>query len=45
VARGRAEKVLNCLDIGKVPFGFSFLRGNATSVVPRLVEKWLGEAR
>jgi NAD-dependent deacetylase len=45
VARGRAQKVLNCLDIGKVPFGFSFLRGNATSVVPRLVEKWLDQAR
>ena len=44
VARGRAEKVLNGLDIGKVPFGFSFLRGNATSIVPKLVEKWLGQA-
>lgn len=45
VARGRAEKVLNCLDIGRVPFGFTFLPGNATSVIPMLVEKWLHQAR
>jgi NAD-dependent deacetylase len=41
VARGRAEKVLNCLDIDRVPFGFTFLRGNATSVIPMLAQKWL----
>lgn len=45
VARGRAEKVINCLDIGRVPFGFTFLRGNATSVIPMLTEEWLSEAR
>lgn len=44
VARGRAEKVLNCLDIGKVPFGFEFLRGKATNVVPTLAAKWLSQA-
>ena len=44
LARGRAQKVLNCLDIGRVPFGFTFLRGNATSVIPTLTDKWLREA-
>lgn len=45
LARGRAEKVLNCLDMDRVPFGFTFLPGNATSVVPELTEKWLDQAR
>ncbi len=45
VARGRAEKVLNCLDMGKVPYGFDFLRGNATTVIPNVVEKWLSQTR
>lgn len=44
-ARGRAEKVLNCLDIGKVPYGFNFFRGNATTVIPKVVEKWLSQTR
>ncbi|MFK3737441.1 SIR2 family NAD-dependent protein deacylase [Massilia sp. TN1-12] len=45
VARGRAEKILNCLYIGKVPYGFNFLRGNATTVIPTVVEKWLSQTR
>jgi NAD-dependent deacetylase len=45
VARGRAEKVLNCLDIDRVPFGFTYLRGNATSVLPMLAREWLSKAR
>ena len=44
VARGRAEKVLNCLDIERVPYGFTFMQGNATSAIPALAKKWLGEA-
>ena len=44
-ARGRAEKVLNCLDIGRVPFGFTFLAGKATRVIPALTEKWLRKAQ
>jgi NAD-dependent deacetylase len=44
VVRGRAEKVLNCLDIDRIPFGFKFLRGNATSVIPMLTQKWLSQA-
>lgn len=43
-ARGRAEKVLNCLDMDRVPYGFTFVRGKATSVVPMLTQKWLSEA-
>ncbi|HEY0061006.1 MAG TPA: Sir2 family NAD-dependent protein deacetylase [Telluria sp.] len=44
-ARGRAEKVLNCLDFEKVPFGFKFVPGNATRVVPMLANAWLGQAQ
>jgi NAD-dependent deacetylase len=44
-ARGRAQKVLNCLAIDRVPYGFEFLRGKATTVIPRLTQKWLSQAR
>jgi NAD-dependent deacetylase len=44
VARGRAEKVVNALDMERVPFGFKFMRGNATTVIPALVQKWLSQA-
>ncbi len=40
-ARGRAEKVLVALEVRKVPFGFRFVRGQATGVVPHLVRQWL----
>lgn len=43
VARGHAEKVINCLDIDRVPFGYTFMRGKATSVIPTLAQKWLSE--
>jgi NAD-dependent deacetylase len=44
VARGRAEKIINCLDINRVPFGFTFLQGKATSVIPLLAQQWLSQA-
>ena len=40
-ARGRAEKVLNSLEMDDIPFGFEFRAGPATEVVPRLVASWL----
>ena len=40
-ARGRAEKVLVALEVRKVPFGFRFVRGQATGVVPHLIRQWL----
>lgn len=43
-ARGRAEKVVNALDIERVPYGFTFMRGKATSIVPVLVQRWLEPA-
>jgi NAD-dependent deacetylase len=43
-ARGRAEKVLVSLDMDKVPYGFRFVRKNASEVVPLLVQEWLGSA-
>jgi NAD-dependent deacetylase len=43
-ARGRAEKVLVALEIEKRPFGFKFLRGHATEVVPALARRWLNQA-
>lgn len=43
-ARGRAEKVLVSLDVEKRPYGFTFLRGRATSVLPSLAAKWLAAA-
>ena len=43
-ARGRAEKVLVSLEVEKPPYGFTFLRGKATEVLPTLAAKWLKEA-
>lgn len=40
-ARGNAEKVLNCLEIAHLPYGFRYLRGKATEVIPPLVSGWL----
>jgi NAD-dependent deacetylase len=37
--------VLVALDMEDVPYGFTFLQGKATDVVPALVESWLHEAR
>lgn len=44
VARGRAEKVLVSLEVDRPPFGFTYLRGKATEVLPTLAKKWLAEA-
>ncbi|PJJ17478.1 NAD-dependent deacylase [Janthinobacterium lividum] len=44
-ARGRAMKVLVSLAIEKLPYGFTFLRGKASEILPTLAEKWLNEAR
>ena len=41
VARGRAEKVVVSLEVDKVPYGFSFLRGKAAIVIPSLASQWL----
>ncbi len=43
-ARGRAEKILISLQMDKVPYGFKFIRGNAASAVPTLVQEWLTAA-
>lgn len=43
-ARGRAEKVLVALDVQKPPYGYRFLRGKATEILPTLAERWLSEA-
>jgi NAD-dependent deacetylase len=43
-ARRGAEKVLVTLDVDQVPFGFKFYQGNATEVIPPLVEQWIKEA-
>ncbi|MFZ3002695.1 MAG: Sir2 family NAD-dependent protein deacetylase [Undibacterium umbellatum] len=40
-ARGRAEKILIALEMDKLPFGFKFMRGKASSIVPYLCNKWL----
>jgi NAD-dependent deacetylase len=42
-ARGRAEKVLISLEVEKKPYGFTFLRGKATEILPLLADKWLSE--
>ena len=44
-ARGRAERVLVSLQVEKPPYGYAFLRGKATEVVPTLAAKWLTEAK
>lgn len=31
------------LEMEKLPFGFKFLRGKATEVVPSLIGKWLAQ--
>jgi NAD-dependent deacetylase len=44
-ARERAEKVLNALEMDDIPYGFEFLPGPATGVIPRIVEQWLADSR
>lgn len=38
-----AEKIIVSHEIDHRPYGFEFLRGNATVQVPYLTRKWLGE--
>lgn len=40
-ARNRAEKIIVSYDIKKKPYGFNWLRGKATSLVPSIVEHWI----
>ncbi|MBI3727852.1 MAG: NAD-dependent deacylase [Burkholderiales bacterium] len=40
-ARGRAEKILVALAMDKLPYGFRFMRGKATSIIPFLCQGWL----
>ena len=42
-ARGRAEKILVALAMDKLPYGFRFMRGKASSIVPFLCQGWLTE--
>ncbi|MGJ7609291.1 Sir2 family NAD-dependent protein deacetylase, partial [Variovorax sp. LT1R20] len=44
-ARGRAEKVLVAFDVTKPPYGYTFLRGKATELVPAVTNRWLAESR
>lgn len=43
-ARGRAKKVLVSFEVDTLPYGFSFLRGKATEILPTLAATWLKEA-
>lgn len=43
-ARGRAEKVLSSLEMQKRPYGFTFMRGKATEVLPALAINWLAQS-
>jgi NAD-dependent deacetylase len=38
-----AEKLLNSLEMDELPEGFEFLPGSATTVVPKIVGKWLAD--
>jgi NAD-dependent deacetylase len=43
-ARGRAKKVLVAFEVEKPPYGFTFMRGKATEIVPAIAATWLKEA-
>ncbi|WP_210498380.1 SIR2 family NAD-dependent protein deacylase [Vibrio crassostreae] len=40
-ARGRADKLIVCLDIQKKPYGFRIVRERAEDFLPHLVQRWL----
>ncbi|WP_434362475.1 NAD-dependent protein deacylase [Parasalinivibrio latis] len=42
-ARFHAEKILISKEIKKKPFGYVFLRGNASELVPSVCADWLGK--
>jgi NAD-dependent deacetylase len=44
-ARADAEKVLNALEMDRLPRGFRFAPGPATQVIPALTRDWLGQSR
>lgn len=39
--RFHAEKLIIGLDVAKIPFGYRFLRGRASSLVPLVIGSWL----
>jgi NAD-dependent deacetylase len=41
VACAKADKVIVSLEMGHIPYDFSYLQGAATAVVPDLVRKWI----
>lgn len=43
-ARFKAEKVIVSLELENPPFGYQFIRGQATEVVPKLISRWLNES-
>lgn len=40
-ARGRADKIIVAHNVLKKPFGYRLIRENASTAVPRIVERWL----
>jgi len=42
-SRFKADRVIVSHQINKKPYGFDFLKGNATSLVPFLVKKWISQ--
>ncbi len=42
-ARYQAEKVLVSLDVERVPYGYNFLRGKASGLVPVICNEWLSK--
>ena len=45
LAQFDAEKIIVALEIENIPRGFEFYQGNAASVVPALVDRWISEAK
>jgi NAD-dependent deacetylase len=43
-ARGRADKIIVSFDIQKRPYGYHFIRGQATNLVPSIASDWISEA-
>jgi len=42
-ARFHAEKILISRDVKKKPFGYQYIRGNASKLVPSICNNWLRE--
>jgi NAD-dependent deacetylase len=43
-ASENAEKVLVTVDLESIPPGFMFIRGNASAIIPELVDRWIRTA-